>query len=153
MNHKFILGLGLLLVVFFFSLDCVNIRQIFWRKVSLCCGHNLFFPATLIVGMCLRRHLFTTINSSIIKNKNMHLRLAFVTRRISRVSCRNVYCSYGVRVISFHELICAMKTKGHCWRNFPFQNPLVWNVRSRWVGACNSHTKSMSRHFYRLIYF
>ena len=25
--------------------------------------------------------------------------------------------------------------------------------RSRWVGACNSHTKPMSRHFYRLIYF
>ena len=25
--------------------------------------------------------------------------------------------------------------------------------RSQWVGACNSHTKPMSRHFYRLIYF
>ena len=27
------------------------------------------------------------------------------------------------------------------------------NVRSRWAGACNSHSKPMSRHFYRLIHF
>ena len=26
-------------------------------------------------------------------------------------------------------------------------------TRSRWAWACNSHTKSMSRHFYRLIHF
>jgi len=27
------------------------------------------------------------------------------------------------------------------------------SVRSRWVEACNSHTKPISKHFYRLIYF
>ena len=26
-------------------------------------------------------------------------------------------------------------------------------IKSRWVGTCNSHTKPMSRHIYRLIYF
>ena len=27
------------------------------------------------------------------------------------------------------------------------------SFRSRWAGACNSHTKPMTRYFYRLIYF
>ena len=29
----------------------------------------------------------------------------------------------------------------------------LYVTRSRWAGDCNSHTKPMSRHFYRLIYF
>ena len=32
------------------------------------------------------------------------------------------------------------------------QASVCWR-RSQWVGACNSHTKPMSRHFNRLIYF
>ena len=36
---------------------------------------------------------------------------------------------------------------------FTVKIAVIATLRSRWAGACNSHTKPMSRHFYRLIYF
>ena len=77
----------------------------------------------------------------------MHWRLTFITWRLSRVSCRNVYCSYRVRAISSHDLICGMKTKGHCSPNFPFQNPSLWNVDCvQWSMTMDWHSSVRTRY-------
>ena len=39
------------------------------------------------------------------------------------------------------------------WLNALFSPGVIIGSRSRWAWACNSHTKPMSRHFHRLIYF
>ena len=61
----------------------------------------------------------------------------------------------GNALISAHRKI-ENTNNNSCWGRSHWRTLIAtsfYTTRSRWVGACNSHTKPMSRIFYRLILF
>ena len=87
--------------------------------------------------------------------------LSVLTRLVRLISTKTKEYLFGrhlfIRSIESYFFCSFHQTRYSIWWSdlvFPktcqhnlFKFPLVFSVRSQWVGACNSHTKPMSRYF------